>query len=659
MSDVIAIDFESFYSSKLKYTIKTMIAEQYCRHHLFDAYLISACDSENAWAGSPSSFNWASIEGKIIVSHNKFFDYNVWLELARRGICPPPNFKEFHCTANLTSYLCNRRALDAAVEHLYGVHISKGARSDANGKRWPQDFSEEERAEMLTYARGDVYWCRKLWVDHSHKWPAHERRLSEQTIKQGMEGVQIDRALLDRYITQTHEMKLSAENQIPWIKDAEDEEWDEFNARPTSTKCIAEMARREKIPACPVKSDDEEAYEIWESTYGPNHTWIYAVSAWRSINRLYKTFLTVKERLRDDDTLPFALKYMGAHTGRWAGDARVNFQNMRKKPVLCNEHGLLETNEKRIDLAMDEKEETGRWPAWVRYAIDFRNLVIPRPGKKMIVCDLAQIEPRVLAWLVGNHKLLELIRGGMSIYEAFARANMGWTGGNLKKESPGIYSLAKAQLLALGFQAGWEKFILMAWNLARVDITKDDPEEVEETDRFTGETKKASGYGFNSKRVVAEFRAQNPLTTGLWKNLDDGFKRSLGGDFVMTLPSGRRMIYNAVRADTRIEQDKKTGKPTRRTVFTADSDGRRKQFYGGKLTENIVQATARDVFAHHLLRLEEEGFRVLFSVHDEAIVECDPSRTAQEVEQIMSECPEWLAACPIAAEATEVERYCK
>jgi DNA polymerase len=265
----------------------------------------------------------------------------------------------------------------------------------------------------------------------------------------------------------------------------------------------------------------------------------------------------------------------------------------------------------------------------------------------------------VLAWIVGNKPLLDMIWGGMKIYEAFARANMGWTGGPLAEEAPDLYALYKAMVLALGYQAGWEKFILMAWTHARVDITKDDPEWAEETDRFTGEIKTVSGYGQRSKKTVAEFREKNAPVTALWKQLDISFKQSLGSNFVMTLPSGRRMTYCQVRADTRVDKDPKTGQPVKRTVFTADADGRRKPYYGGKLTENLIQATARDVFAFHLLRLEQQGFRVLFSVHDEAIIECDMNRTKEEVRAIMSECPEWLAGCPIGCDPKEVERYCK
>jgi hypothetical protein len=120
--------------------------------------------------------------------------------------------------------------------------------------------------------------------------------------------------------------------------------------------------------------------------------------------------------------------FISKQTGRWSGDAGVNFQNMRKKPLFINESGQMETNEARINAAIEEKEETGQYPAWVLHAIDFRAIVIPRPGKKMILSDLAQIEPRVLAYLCGNKELLEKIRGGLGVYEAFARTNMGFTG---------------------------------------------------------------------------------------------------------------------------------------------------------------------------------------------------------------------------------------
>lgn len=651
MSKVVAIDFETFFSRKLKYGLKQQIAEQYCRHNLFDCYMISASDGTTTWAGHPKDFNWASLDGKVIVSHNKYFDYNVWLELHRRGLCLlQPNFQAFHCTANLTAFLCNRRALDQACEYLFKVKLSKAARNNADGLHWPKDFSSAEQTEMLDYARRDAFYCWKLWNDFSDRWPEKERRLSNLTIEQGMRGVQIDTELLEKYLIQSHEMKCNTEKLLPWLDDTADDEWEGFNQKPTSTKCIAEQCRRSGIPCPPVKEHEgEEAYLEWEATYTKSHPWVSALTSWRSINKLYKTFMTVKERLRDDGTLPFALKYFGAHTGRWSGDAKVNMQNMRKKPVICNEHGLLETNDGRIDRALSGEESSD----WIKYSLDFRALVIPRPGKKMIVSDLSQIEPRVLAWLSGDTAFLDLVRTGMSPYEAHARASMAWTGGSLKEENQTLYNLAKARILALGYGCGWEKFILMAQELAGINITAGDPEFVET------ENGPVSGYGTTSKKIVADYRAQNPKVVGLWAKLDEAFKRSIGGDFTMSLPSGRKMRYEGVRCEARIITDPETGKAKRKTVFKCGVGGRRVETYGGKLTENITQAVARDVFAEHLLKMEDNGWTNLFSAHDEAILEVDNDVMACDVERSMSECPDWLKGCPIAAKAEIVKRYKK
>lgn len=662
MSDVIAIDFETFFSKKLKYSLRSQIAEQYCRSHLFDPYLISASDGKSCWAGSPKDFNWSVLGGATVISHNWYFEKSVLLEMTRRGWIPDTvlaNIKEARCTANLTSYLCNRRALDHAVDYLYNVKLSKTDRADANNKHWPTDFSALQQTDMIEYARRDAFWCWKIWNDHAHKWPEFERRLSKMTIEQGLRGVQIDTALLNDYLIKIHEMKMTTERCIPWIANAEDAEWEEFNAKPTSTKCIAEQCRKTGIPCCPVKSDDEEAYLEWENTYGPTHTWIYSISAWRSINKLYKTLQTVKERLRDDGTMPFALKYFGAHTGRWSGDARVNMQNMRKIPVLCNEHGLMELSEKREIEAVKYKKINKTWPEWVRYAVDFRKLIVPRPGKKMILSDLRQIEPRVLSWMAGDTKKMDLVRTGMSVYEAHARATMGWTGGVLQDENPDLYALAKARELALGYQAGWEKFIAMAMTLAGVDITVDDPEwEVPPSPECP---EGVSGYGMTSRRIVAEYRQQNSLVQGLWNRLDSAFKQSIGRDFTTTLPSGRVMRYEKVRCETRVEPDPKTKKPRRKSVFTADVGGRRFQYYGGKLTENGDQAISRDVFGAHLLAIEDAfgAGTVLFSSHDEAINEVDEHVQASDIRDIMSRCPEWITGLPVDAEAKEVPCYQK
>lgn len=674
MSRIISLDWETFYDTKSDYGIKEMGTWRYLHDDRFDPYLLAVCDGEQAWAGEPKHFNWDSLTGATLLSHNRHFDESVYEAGVELGLFPRIDIAGWHCTANMSSALCNRRSLEAAVEFLLRRKISKDVRKYADGKSAAAMKAEGKWESMLQYGRNDVKDCHELWTQHGHRWNEFERKLSDLTIRQCQRGVQIDVPKLQRYREFVHDAVKRMEQAIPWVRDG--------LAGPKGRKALAEQCRKDGIPTPPVKSHQggEEAYAKWYADYAPRISWIRNLADYFSVQILFETLEKMHQRTRPDGVMPFGLKYFGAHTGRWSGDAGINMQNPRKEPYYFDEDRMLCTDDAKLGeiarcLEAQEKQkipvELRVVPNWVSFTVDLRSLLIARPNRRMILSDLSQIEPRVLAWIAGDHKKLDFVRQGQSPYEAHARATMGWTGGELKTENKTLYSLAKARELGLGFQCGWEKFITVAMVMAGLDITKDDPKEIQETLEDgtpvlnkDGTPKMISGYGFHSKQAVKNYREQNPLVVGLWKRLDLLFKGSAGSDFTMELPSGRKMVYRQVRREIAVEWNEETRKYDRKWVTKAEvvKNGvpARQPLYGGILTENLVQATARDVFGGHLIELDETpGLDVLFSSHDEAVNEADDSVTDKDVNRIMSKAPEWLEGCPIAADTKYAPYYLK
>ncbi len=661
---VVAVDFETYYDKEC--SVKPLGAWAYCRHPAFYAYLVSVSDGVQTWVGDPADFDWTCLEGCHILSHNAFFDRTVYEFLVEKGLAPRVEFYRWDCTANMSAYLCNRRSLKDAAAFLLGIEMSKDARDQMKGKHWSEVKSTPLGAEFLTYAERDALICWQIWDKWNHRWPQFERDLSRLTIDQCMYGVQVDVEKLDEYIMTGGKLLFDIEKKLPWIETE--------GAKPTSTKAIATACRNAGIPCPPVKAHEgEEAYQEWEDTYKAKYGWVNAVVQWRSLNKFLGTLETLKSRLRPDGTFSFGLKYFGAHTGRWSGDAGINMQNLKSVPILVDTESNIRLDDASADEFLNLKEE-GQSPEWLGktnwshpelisdqpHVYDIRSLFIARPGKKLVLCDLAQIEPRVLAWLSGHTRMLEAIRAGYGVYEAAAIATGKYSGakGGFKKMKL-LYKAQKAQTLALGFGCGWDRYIDAAYALARYDVCVND-----RTDPKTG--KKI--YGSAARDEVAAFRKDNKEIPDLWAALDSAFRNSLESDFVMELPTGRFMTYRNVTRKQKMKKrdiiNEETGeiietKIEPRWVYTAEIDGRRYELYGGLLTENITQAVAREVFAYLMLKVKAAGVRVLWSVHDEVICEVDPDCDPKFIENLMSETPPWLPGCPIGAEAKESHCYLK
>jgi hypothetical protein len=619
MSKPLTIDFETYYDDEV--SVKTLGAGNYAAHPQCDIYLLSACDGENTWVGNPRDFNWDVVDDYSgLVSYNAFFETAMTdIGLPRMGLPHPPLDIEWFDASDLGAYVQATTNLNATIKKAYGKTLDKAARSSMKGKGWADC---KDQARVLEYARRDAWWTHKFWTDHQHLWPAWERKISYITRTNSRTGVRIDVEKLGVYIAAAQQELYDIERALPWV--------DELNEKPTGSKAIANECRKAGIPCSPVKDKDEEGYNTWEKTYSPRYPWILKVGQWRSVNKLLGTLLTIRMRLRPDGTIESPTRYCGAvSTCRWSGDGGLNFQNLKKEPVLC-----------------------------AGVEIDIRSLIIPRDGMKLFVADLAQIEPRVLNWLTGNKAMLDLMARGMSPYEAFARTNFNWRGGKLKNEDPKLYAMMKVMVLGLGYQAGAERFIGMADALSggQVKLTQEE-----------------------SQKAVDEFRANCPLIAdkqhGIWAKLDTAFKKAAVTDkhFEIELPSGRVIKYPNIRAGVRsypemVEMKRLVdGKlvtelrnvPKKKKVFLVEVDGRVKNIYGGLLTENITQGAARDVFCLCYENLFDAGLHVPFSVHDEAVIEAPPECTQQDIEELMAVKPEWMPGLPVESEVKEVPHYLK
>lgn len=578
---VFGFDTETYYARG--YDIRSLGIDRYVRDKRFDCYLVSFWGPDGQFVGHPRECPWEQFTGAVWVSHNSRFDRAVLHRLKELGIVPEKITPvEWHDTAALSVYLQAPRNLEGACRELLGRAPDKSVRDSMKGIDWLQARSLLQDDRVLEYALADAQFACELWRVHADKWPEPERLLSRITVEQGEYGIQLDMDRIRQGIETLRTECTVIEQSLPWYG----------RSKPTSTKALASACREMDIPPPPSTAEDDPACDEWEERYGNRAPWIGRIRAWRKDNRMLRVLETMRDRCRPDGSLPFSLKYFGAiATGRWAGDAGLNLQNFNREPL----HG-----------------------------VDPRRCLIARPGHKLILADLSQIEPRVLAWMVGDFELLEKIRNGLPIYQAHAETSMGFKGKNLKVEDPHRYLLAKCRVIGLGYGAGAKTFR----NLAKVyglDISQSE-----------------------AKATVDDFRSANPKITAFWRRLEESMRECHHKTFFMQLPSGRIIRYFDVDASHGL-------------TAATERGGRRFNWYGGKLTENLVQATARDVFAEGILRIHKAGIRILWTVHDEVICELpeDSTVTANDVANLLAQTPAWMPGLPVDAEAQQSQTYCK
>ena len=499
---------------------------------------------------------------------------------------------------------------DSAGSHLIRYFSVPNRKGTFNG---PED-SPERWEEFGRYVVQDVDTLREI-ARRLPAWPPGERELFVADQRINDRGIRLDRPLAEaavdageiNLITQELEFinltGVENPNSLPQVG-----AWFQDHGLPlpnlraeTVEKTIEDLSR------APEGQRDDVALRVLELRQD------LALSA-------PKKYLSALGSVSSDDRLRGAFRFFGAHTGRWAGRG-TQLHNLPRAQLDSEEE-----TEAAI-AALHAGDGAGSYT--------LKALVRALFTGPFVVSDYSAIEARVVAWLAGEQWVLDAFEAGRDVYVETAARMFDLDAAAAKARR----SEGKVAVLALGYNGGVGSLRVMG----------------------------AEGGDAHLQGLVDRWRRTNPAIVQMWKDLDRAFYHGgevgdgrirvevEGRDRYLRLPSGRAITYHGVAAKT----EPGPYGPRRRLFFR---DPRRSwsrvDTYGGRLTENVTQAVARDVLGTAMIELAERGYSVVGHVHDEVLVEGGPE-DLDEVIDAMCEKPSWADGLPLAAEAYSTARYRK
>lgn len=352
-----------------------------------------------------------------------------------------------------------------------------------------------------------------------------------------------------------------------------------------------------------------------------------------------------------DNRVRGTFQFYGANrTGRWAGRL-LQLQNLSKNHISHIEvpRELIRARDwETVEMMYDDVADI--LSQLVRTA-----LIAPK-GKVFSVADFSAIEARVISWLANEKWRMDVFRGDGKIYEATGAKMFNVPISSITKGSV-LRDKSKISELALGYEGS-------------LGALK----------RMGGERMGLSDTEMMS--LVRKWRMANPAIVDMWKEIDEASKEAVryqrpvsctcrkiifdcDGEFMtIQLPSGRKLFYYGPRF-----KDKKIGRSTMPTrvlcyqgVVQETKQWGEIDTYGGKLTENIVQAIARDLLGSSMLQLEDAEYYPVCHIHDECLVEV-PEENAQvhyeKMVEIMGTPPKWASDLPLRADGYITPFYLK
>ena len=391
-------------------------------------------------------------------------------------------------------------------------------------------------------------------------------------------------------------------------------------------------------------------------------------------------YKSLMKGVSSDGRLRGTLQFCGAsRTGRWAG--RLFQPQNLPRPSLEQDQideGIEALKAGCADLLFDNIMELT--------SSALRGCIMAPAGKKLVVSDLSNIEGRKLAWLAGEQWKLDAFREydegtGPDLYKlAYARAF------NISPDDVDKYQrqIGKVMELGLGFGGGVAAFLTFALvygldldelaNAALPNIPRDVIREAKSW--YDESVKRKATYGLSERVFIAcdslkrLWRRAHPATCDFWYELERTVRAAIatpqktlycgylkvrrdGAWLRIQLPSGRALCYPSPSIEK--------GNITYQGVNSYSRKWQRLKTYGGKLVENVTQAAARDVLAGNMPLIEDAGYSIVLTVHDEVITEAPDTDDFNDtaLSALLSTNPIWAPDIPLNAGGFEAYHYRK
>lgn len=593
---LVTLDFETYFAQD--YSLTKMTSEEYVRDPRFKVHCIGLKGDGVASAHGPEIFSnlpsdyWAD---KALICHHAHFD---GLILAHHyGICPAFWFDTLSMARMIFPHL-KSHSLDALAT-TFGLPNKTVPYNKFKGLR---DLPPDIMAELREGCANDVELTYQIFQKLALYVPKDELRLIDTTIRMFTEPcLALDAPRMERYLADVRARKENLLAQLGITRD-------DLHSADRFAKLLRERGVEPPVKISPsdpdkmiyafAKSDDAmKALQEHESEEVQ-----ILVSARLGVKSTIGE--TRSQRLIDmgrRGALCVYLKPFGAHTLRWAGGDKMNWQNFTRG------------SEMRL------------------------SITAPR-GCVIVVVDSSQIECRELNWLAGQQDVLDAFAAKRDLYSEGASRFYGRT---ITKADKLERHMGKTLELGCGYGMGWTKLQLTcrAGALGGPPILLSDEE---------------------AKRAIQSYRQSHPCVTALWRHADtilqylyQGSECSWGPMQVahkrIYLPNGAALDYSNLDYDTE-----------NKSFFIRTRKGKKK-IYGAALVENVIQALSRLVVAGFLHQISA-CYKVVMTTHDEIAVVVPEALANDALEymlQVFRVPPAWNQGVPLDAEGGFDVRYSK